>query len=71
MGVTLLVGAHDVVGVVEVRDVVEGHGRREVFVLGKSGLFCTISLPLNWENLAALLLALIKPVKPIFNVRKK
>ena len=37
MGVTLLVEAHDVVGVVEVRDVLEGHGGREVFVVGKSG----------------------------------
>ena len=39
MGVTLLVEAHGVVGVVEVRDVVEGHGGAEFFVLGKSGLF--------------------------------
>ena len=37
MGDTLLVEAHDVVGVVEVWDVVEGQRRREVFVLGKSG----------------------------------
>ena len=45
MGVTLIVKAHGVVDVVEVRDVGEGHGGREVFVVGKSGLFGLFSLP--------------------------
>ena len=42
MGVTLCFKAHGVVGLVEVRDVVEGHDGAEVFGLGKSGLFCSL-----------------------------
>ena len=70
----MLVEAHDVVGVVEVRDVVEGHGRREVFGIGKSGLFWllfTALKALKGGRSDCLLLALIKPVKSIFDVQKK
>ena len=59
--------------VVDVGDglVLEGHGGREVFVLGKSGLFGLFSQLWSGVNLAALLIALTKPVKLIFAVKRK
>ena len=71
MGVTLHIEAGYVV--VDVGDglALEGHGGREVFVIGKSGLFWlvfTASKGFEGGRFSCLLLALTKPVKLIFNV---
>ena len=71
MGVTLIVKAHGVVDVVKVQDVGEGHGGREVFVIGKSGLFCLLFVDFKLFKGLVWLIALKKTVKQKFAVKKK
>ena len=71
MGVTLHIEAGYVV--VDVRDglVLEGQGGREVFVIGKSGCFCSLFVDFKLLEGLVCLIALKKTVRKKFAVKKK